>query len=49
MCIEQAKVIATEDHYIRRRIQEAVEIEKHPKFFNRYDGLVISEIWKPLV
>ena len=49
MCIEQDKVIATEYHYMRRRIREAMEIEKHPKNFNRDDGMVISEIWKHLI
>ena len=49
MCIEKAKFIATEDHYMRRRIREAVEIGKHPKNLNRDGGLVISEIWKPLI
>ena len=49
MCIEQAKVIASEDHYTRRRIREAVEIEKHPKNFNRDDGIVISGIWKTII
>ena len=49
MCIEQAKFIAIEYHYIKRHIWEAVEHEKHPKIFNRDDGLVISEIWKPFI
>ena len=49
MCIEQANVIAIEDHYTRRRIREVVEIEKHPKIFNRDDDLVNSGIWKPLI
>ena len=47
ICVEHAKVIATKEHYSKRHIREAVEIEKHPKFFNRDDGLVLSDLWKP--
>ena len=39
----------TEEHYNKRRILEAVEIEKHPNNFNRDDGLVLSDLWKPLI
>ena len=49
MCMEQAKFIATEDHYRKSRIREVVEIEKHPKNFNKDDVLVISGIWKSLI
>jgi hypothetical protein len=49
ICIEDAKVIAMEDHYNKRHIREALEIEKHPQNFNKDDGLVLSESWKPLI
>ena len=47
--MEKAKVIALEEHYNKRRIREALEIEKQPKFFNRDDGLILSESWKPIL
>ena len=39
ICIEDAKVIAMEYHYNKRRIREAIDIEKHPQNINRHDGL----------
>ena len=49
ICIEDAKIIATEDHYNKRRIREAIEIEKHPQNLNRDDGLALCNSWKPLI
>ena len=31
ICIEDAKVIARIDHYMKQCVIEAIEIEKHPK------------------
>ena len=47
--MEKAKVIPLEEHYNKRRINKALEIEKNPKSFNRDDGLVLSESWKPIL
>ena len=47
--MEKAKVIALEEHYNKRRIREALEIEKRQKNFNRDDGLILSESWKPIL
>ena len=49
ICIENAKIIATEEHYNNRRIREVVEIEKHLNNFNRDHVLVLSDLWKPLI
>ena len=47
--MEKAKVLALEEHYNKRQIREALEIEKQPNFFNRDDGLILSESWKPIL
>ena len=44
-----AKIIATEDHYNKICIREAIEIEKHPQNINRDDGLDLCNSWKPLI
>ena len=47
--MEDAKVIALEDHYNKRKIREAIEIEKHIKNFNKDDGLILCKSWKPII
>ena len=47
--MEDAKVIATEDHSNKRWIKEAIKIEKHPQNLNRDDGMDLSNSWKPLI
>ena len=49
ICIEDAKVIAIEENYNKRRIQEVIKIEKHENNFNRDDGLILSKTWKPII
>ena len=49
ICMEDAKVISIEDHYNKRRIREAIEIEKHPQNLNRDNGLDLFNSWKPLI
>ena len=43
ICIEDAKVIAIEENYNRRHVQEAIEIKKHENNFNRDDRLILNE------
>jgi len=46
--IEEAKVIATKDHYNKRYLREAIKIGKHSQKFNR-DGFFLCKSWKPLI
>ena len=47
--IEGTKVITREDHCKRRKIREAIEIEKFLSNLNRDDGLKLSECWRPII
>ena len=47
--MEDAKFIALEDHYNKRKISEAIKIEKHIKIFNKDDGLILCKSWKPII
>ena len=49
ICIEKAKVLFLKEHYNKRWIGEALEIEKKPKKFNKDDGLILNESWKPIL
>ena len=47
--IEEKKLITIEDHYKRRKIREAIEIEKFPSNLNRDDGFKLNECWRPII
>jgi hypothetical protein len=49
VCLEDTKILARENHYLRRRIREAMEIIKHHNNLNRDGGLEISKNWLPLI
>ena len=49
ICLEDAKVIANEDHHFKRKVREAIEIIKHPKNLSRDGGMEISKNWIPLL
>ena len=49
MCLEDAKVIAREDNYHKRKIREAIEIMKVPQNLNRDNGSEISGNWLTLI
>lgn len=40
--MEHAKLIHKEDHYLKARVKEAIEIEKSLNNVNRDDGLKLS-------
>ena len=46
---EETKLITREEHYKRRKIREAIEIEKFPLNLNRDDGLKLNERWRPII
>ena len=47
--LEDAKIIAREQHCQRRNIREALEIIKHPNNIKRDGGYEISDSWRPLI
>ena len=49
VCLEDAKVIAREDNYHKRKIKEAIEIMKFPQNLNNGNGSEISGNWLPLI
>ena len=49
ICLEDTKILATENHLFKRRVREAIEIRKHPSNLNRDSGLELSENWLPLI
>ena len=46
--MEEACVVTIQEHYNMRRITKVLEREKHPLNINIYDGVAVSESWKPL-
>jgi hypothetical protein len=44
-----AKTIAVEDRWWRRKIREAIEIEKEPRVLNRDSGAPLSRSWIPAI
>jgi len=47
--MEKAKLIKKEDHYLKRKIKEAIAIEKRKNNLNWEDELKLSNTWKPLL
>jgi predicted GIY-YIG superfamily endonuclease len=47
--LEDTKILAREDHLLKRRIREAIKIIKNPNNLNRDNGLEISDSWIPLI
>ena len=49
VCLENTKIIATEDHYFKRKFREALEIIKLPNNLNMDGGLEVSTSWLPSI
>ena len=49
ICIDKMRLLAREEHYTKRRIREAVEIEKRNNTLNRGDNLKLNNSWKPVI
>ena len=47
--VENASIVAREEHHHRRNIREALEIMKHPHNLNRDNGIEINSSWFPLI
>jgi predicted GIY-YIG superfamily endonuclease len=47
--LEDTKILAKEDHLLKSRIREAIEIIKNPNNLNRDNGLEMSDSWIPLI
>jgi hypothetical protein len=43
--LEKSNIIAKIDHYTKRKIREAMEIEKHPANLNKDDGWRLRKSW----
>lgn len=42
-------MIARVDHYTKRKVREAMEIEKHPTNINKDDGRILRKTWCPVI
>ena len=42
ICMENANIITRVDHYGRTKVVEALEIELHPNYLNRDEGLKLN-------
>lgn len=47
--MEKVKLVRKDDHYLKRKIKEAIEIGKKKNHLNWDDGLKLSNTWKPLL
>jgi len=47
--MEEFKLVKKRDHYLKRKIEEAIEIEKMKNNLNRGGGLKLRNTYKPLL
>jgi hypothetical protein len=49
ICIDNAKIIAKMNHYGKRKVHEALEIELNATNINIDEGFKIKEAWRPVI
>jgi hypothetical protein len=49
ICMGKTKLITKEEYHIKRRMREALEIEKRNSILNRDTGLKLSDTWRPII
>ena len=49
ICMGEAKLIAKEEHYFKRKVREAIDIVKNSHTLNKDDGWKLSNTWMPIL
>ena len=49
ICMGEEKLIAKEEHYVKRKVREAIEIVKNSHTLNIDDGWKLSNTWMPIL
>jgi len=47
--MDKASLIAIEEHYNKIRMREDLEIEIRNNTLNEYEGLKLSDMWRPVI